>query len=238
METSTERVDGHGPVDGRSDSPKEVSSLVDWGISAVLTVIGLMLAAVAWLLFTRVDRPAIQDAVESETVTVEGLSRADVVDIAVPLVDWLAIGLGATATVLVVGGVGFAVVRRQTHKRAARTGETTGTPLAHATYGTAAAALLSFVPFSTALGGALAGYLRNGTPPSGAKVGALSGLLGTVPMAVLTAGVVVGGASGAAAIGEGGLGTLVAILGAIVVLILALINAGLGALGGALVDRF
>jgi hypothetical protein len=241
MEPSPQRIDEAGPVDGRADSPRELPSLVDWGIGAVLTVVGLVLAAVGWLLSTQVNRAEIADAVEGESVSVvvgdQDLSPAEAVDAAVPLIDWLAIGLGATAAVLVVGGVGFAVLRRRTRKRVAREGGTTGTAGAHSMYGAAAGAVLSFIPFSTALGGAIAGYLRNGQSPSGAKVGAITGVLGTIPVAVLTLGVVVGAAGGASAIGEGAAGTLLALLGVVVLLVLALVNAGLGALGGALGKR-
>jgi hypothetical protein len=54
---------------------------------------------------------------------------------------------------------------------------------------------------------------------------------------VLTIGLIVGGATGASAIGEGAAGTLLAIAGVVLLLVLALINAGLGALGGALGKR-
>lgn len=49
--------------------------------------------------------------------------------------------------------------------------------------------LLSFIPFSTVLGGGVAGYLEGGDSASGAKVGALAGLISFIPF-VLILGVV------------------------------------------------
>lgn len=41
--------------------------------------------------------------------------------------------------------------------------------------------LLSFIPFSTVLGGGVAGYLEGGDSASGAKVGAIAGLIAFIP---------------------------------------------------------
>lgn len=50
-----------------------------------------------------------------------------------------------------------------------------------------AGVMLAFVPFSTVLGGAIAGYLEGGDSTSGAKVGALAGLVAFVPFVVIIA---------------------------------------------------
>lgn len=42
--------------------------------------------------------------------------------------------------------------------------------------------VLSFVPLSTVLGGGVAGYLEGGDSASGAKVGALAGLVAFIPL--------------------------------------------------------
>jgi hypothetical protein len=49
------------------------------------------------------------------------------------------------------------------------------------------AVLLSFLPFSTVLGGAVAGYLEGGDTGDGAKVGAIAGLVSFVPIALFVA---------------------------------------------------
>jgi hypothetical protein len=237
METSTDPIERPGPVDGRSDRPKEVSSLVDWGVSAVLALVGIVLAASGWVVYTRVGRPELRDAVTAENVSIDGLSAGELVDVAVPFFEWVSIGLGVTGAILLVSSAGFALARWRTRKHVATHGGTTGTTWAHSVYGAVAGAVLSFVPFSTALGGAVAGYLRNGSSPSGAKIGALSGLLGSVPMATILGGALVGAVAGANAIGEGATGTLLAGVGLVLMVVLVSINVGLGALGGVLGKR-
>jgi hypothetical protein len=49
------------------------------------------------------------------------------------------------------------------------------------------AVVLSFLPFSTVLGGAVAGYLEGGETADGAKVGAVAGLVSFVPIALFVA---------------------------------------------------
>ena len=45
--------------------------------------------------------------------------------------------------------------------------------------------VLSFVPFSTVIGGGIAGYLEGGDSTAGAKVGALAGLVAFVPFVLI-----------------------------------------------------
>lgn len=53
--------------------------------------------------------------------------------------------------------------------------------LLNALIGAVVGVLLSFIPLSTILGGAVAGYLEGGDTATGAKVGALAGLIALVP---------------------------------------------------------
>jgi len=56
--------------------------------------------------------------------------------------------------------------------------------LLNAVIGAVASMVLSFVPLSPVLGGAVAGYLQGGTRSDGLRVGAISGLLGLLVGAV------------------------------------------------------
>ena len=47
--------------------------------------------------------------------------------------------------------------------------------------------VFSFIPFSTVLGGGVAGYLEGGDYTSGAKVGALAGLIAFIPVMLILA---------------------------------------------------
>ncbi|MFC7232568.1 DUF5518 domain-containing protein [Saliphagus sp. GCM10025308] len=54
--------------------------------------------------------------------------------------------------------------------------------LINALVGAAAGIILSFIPLSTLLGGAVAGYLEGGEPNDGVKVGAIAGLIMLIPI--------------------------------------------------------
>ncbi|WP_373189822.1 DUF5518 domain-containing protein [Halolamina sp.] len=51
--------------------------------------------------------------------------------------------------------------------------------------GSIVSVLLSFLPFSTVLGGAVAGYLEGGDAADGAKVGTIGGLIAFVPVVLI-----------------------------------------------------
>ena len=57
--------------------------------------------------------------------------------------------------------------------------------LVNALLGAVAAVVLAFLPFSTVLGGALAGYLQGPDTGEGLRVGALAGVVTAVPFALL-----------------------------------------------------
>lgn len=67
----------------------------------------------------------------------------------------------------------------------ARQTPTGGNFALNAVLGAAVGALLSFVPFSPLLGGAVAGYLQGGDERVGAKVGAAAGVLAALPLVAL-----------------------------------------------------
>lgn len=109
-----------------------------------------------------------------------------------------------------------------------------GDTLLNAIIGGIAAFVLSFVPLSPVLGGAIAGYLQGGTRNDGIRVGALSGVVAAVPL-------VLGGvffflvASFAVPFGEPGAGF--GIVAFLLFLVFALVigglyTVGLGAVGG------
>ncbi len=105
--------------------------------------------------------------------------------------------------------------------------------LLNAVIGAVASIVLSFVPFSTVLGGAVAGYLEGGTRSDGLRVGAISGVLGLVVGAVffvvvlLFFGVFAVGAG--APLSFGAFGVIFLLFGAVLG---ALYTVGLSALGG------
>ena len=105
--------------------------------------------------------------------------------------------------------------------------------LRNAVIGAVASIVLSFVPFSPVLGGAVAGYLQGGTRSDGLRVGAISGVLGLLVGAafflivVLFLGIFAIGTNAPSSLGIVGLLFLL-VAGAVS----ALYTIGLSALGG------
>lgn len=87
-----------------------------------------------------------------------------------------------------------------------------------------------FVPFSPVVGGGVAGFLESGDTDAGLKVGAIAGLLATVPLVVvvLLAAAVVPYVLPI----RGGVG--IGVVGLLVVLLVGAYTVGLSALGGVL----
>lgn len=112
-----------------------------------------------------------------------------------------------------------------------------GDTLINAVIGLVASIVLSFLPFSPLLGGAVAGYLQGGDSSDGLRVGAISGTIGLVVGAVVLVlfvvvfGVFLSGTAGAEAGLLGGLGLVVLLGGS---LVSAVYLVGLSALGGSL----
>lgn len=103
----------------------------------------------------------------------------------------------------------------------------------NALIGAAVTIIFTFIPFSSVLGGAVAGYLEGGELGDGIRVGAISGLIATVPMllvffflgSILSFGMM--GAGGPRMLAIGGAFVLFALLFAAVYIV------GLSAVGGA-----
>lgn len=110
--------------------------------------------------------------------------------------------------------------------------EHTPNTLLNALIGGVAGVVLSFVPFSTVLGGGIAGYLEGGDSTAGAKVGALAGLVAFVPF-VFIIGIVLVFVPVVSVPGDGvQLALWVSTL--FILLLAAVYTVGLGILGGVL----
>ncbi|QLG62272.1 DUF5518 domain-containing protein [Halorarum salinum] len=91
--------------------------------------------------------------------------------------------------------------------------------------GGVAAVVLSFVPLSTLLGGAIAGYLEGGRPEDGLAVGAIAGLVVLVPFVAILSFLLF-------FLGFAGTPSLFGIAGLFVVVVSGLYTVGLSVLGG------
>ncbi|NUB91115.1 DUF5518 domain-containing protein [Haloterrigena sp. SYSU A121-1] len=97
----------------------------------------------------------------------------------------------------------------------------------NALIGAAAGVILSFVPFSTLLGGAIAGYLEGGDRRNGLRVGTIAGVIMLIPMALM-------GMFAMFVLGIGYTGAPIAfgIMAIFMLIMSALYTVGLSAVGG------
>jgi len=227
--------DGHPTANGG------LPEIVDWVAGALVALAGLLFLAGGSALLTVVDRDTLAEGIESGTVTVTvfdtELTRAESLDVVEAVVSWTGAGLVVTGLAMVLFGVGYLFVRRRARRRA-RPDDPLTSYGAHAVLGALAAAVLSFLPFSPAFGGALAGYLERGESDRTVSVGALSGLLAVLPVLVLLLFVLVGLATGMRGIGQGGLAVTSGAVLVFAAVFAAVISSGLGALGGYLGGKF
>lgn len=214
---------------------------VDWLLGAVIAL-GGMLALIAGSAITFfVDRDVLAEGIEDEVVTVTigtaELTEQEQLDVADAVLSWLGVGTLLTGLALVLFGLGYIYLRHRTRKRSAQ-GLRTSTFLPNAVLGGVGTALLSFLPLSPALGGALAGYFERPYSDKTISVGAVAGVLPIIPLLVVMLSFIGGLTSGLLSIGEGGI-AVVASLGIFFALMITVtVGAVLGALGGYLAGRF
>jgi len=111
----------------------------------------------------------------------------------------------------------------------------------HALIGAVVTVVFSFIPFSPVLGGGVAAYLNDADTSDGVRIGAVSGLIATVPL--LLFGLLVFAIFGLFTISGPGMNGMALGLGGLFVLLLVAVVAvaytvGLSALGGYLGSYF
>lgn len=106
--------------------------------------------------------------------------------------------------------------------------------LLNAVIGAAATVVLTVLPFSPVLGGAVAGYLERGDYREGATVGALSGVIAAIPMALFATVLLTLFTIVPTAGGRMGVGLFFGFMFLVVGLFFLLYTVGLSALGGVL----
>lgn len=229
--TSTDHPTADGPL----------PAVVDWLLGALVALGGVLSFLVGTVLALVVDREMLVAGVEDGTITVTTgtveLTDPEVVEVTRAVVSWTAVGLLMTGlgTVLFAG---WYVLGRSRARRNSRPDDPPGTYIQSVVLGAAATVLLSFLPFSPALGGVLAGYLEHSESGRTISVGALAGLLPMLPVLVLLAFVLGGTVVGLLAVEQAGAALLVGVATFLVVLLVATFGAGLGALGGYAGGRF
>jgi len=217
------------PAEGGGPAP--LPPVVDWAVGAVAALVGLVSLVGGIALTVVADRDIIAEMVAEGSIESTVFTETEVVEVSLSVATWTGMGLLATGAILLVGAVAYVVLRRRTRRRA-EGGEPQSEFFANATLGAVIALLLSFVPFSPAVGGAVAGYLEAGESQRTVGVGGLSGLLLVSPLLVVLAFLTGGLVFGALEAASGGMALLLGAVLLLALMLVAVTGAGVGALGG------
>lgn len=235
--TPTEGVDR----ERRSAADGTVPAVVDWLLAAVVALVGLLSIAAGSALAVLVDRDALAAGIEDETVTVTvgttELTDAEALEVADAVVSWTGTGLVVVGVGTVLVAVGYLLARRRARRRR-EAGESADSYGVYVLVGAVVTVALSFLPFSPALGGALAGYLERGESDRTVSVGALAGLVPALPALAILAFVLGGLVAGLVTIGRVGEAVVVGAMLLLSGLLVATLAGALGAVGGYVGGRF
>jgi len=228
-DAETRNFDGHPAADG------PLPEFVDWILGVLIALGGLVSVIGGSALVFLVDRETLAEGIEEGTITVTiftaDLTEDEMLEVVAAVVSWSGAGLLITGIATILFAAGYVVVRHRTRQQASK-GERIPSYGANIVFGAVATGVFSFIPFSPGIGGALAGYLERADSDRSVSVGALSGLLAMLPI-LLTLLFVLGGLMvGLSVIDQGGMALLTGATMLFVLMIVATIGAGLGALGG------
>lgn len=216
-------------------SKSRLPEFIDWLLGALIAITGATFIIGGSSLELFIDREMLAEDIEEGTITVTvataELTEAEMVEVADAIVSWTAIGLLTVGLGMVLFALGYIVVRHRAHRRA-RQGDSIRSYGSYAVLGALATSVLSFVPISPVFGGALAGYLERGESNRTISVGALAGILPMIPVLGLILFVLGGVISGMLAVGEDAIAMFFAGTIVLIILVLATVGAGLGAVGG------
>lgn len=217
----------------QSTDGAKVPAAADW-FSAIALLLGGALSLIGGVvLFTILDRgEVIEEAAGGEitllTRTTE-LADAAAASLATDVITWVGIGFLFTGSVTVLFAIWFAVARYRSRRSSG--GRSRRSTLPSAVFGGVIGAIAGFIPIFPAVGGTVAGYVegRSGRP---VRVGALAGVLASIPIIVVLAAALTGLTSGLLALDRSELATLAGLSLLAVVTVGTAIAAGLGAVGG------
>lgn len=227
---SEERLGDHLLADG------PLPAFVDWLVAAIIGLGGFLAVLGGSAMAFLVDREMIDETIEREDVTVEvffrELTDADASAVADALVSWLGVGLLVVGAGMVLFAVGYIMHRHRTRRRYPNDTQSIPSYGTFALLGALVSIILSFIPFATVLGGAVAGYLERVNSRRTTSVGALAGIIPVVPIIVLMLFVLAGIADGMLEVGEPDLAWFVAAVVVFAGLFALIVAGGLGAIGG------
>lgn len=215
--------------------PREVPSFVDWLLGAIVIVGGVLFIVAGALLLVGIDRDALEQTILTEeietTIFLTELSEEEISLMAATTVS--ASGIGLIIAGIAIFGFGFIyIIYRYWVRRNRAADEYVRSYGTYAVLGAVISVAVSFIPFSTVIGGGVAGYLEQQESNRTVSVGGLAGILPTLPV-VIVAIVVLGGLVFTVSDFDG-TSFLVLLIGVSVLslLVLIILAACLGAIGG------
>lgn len=230
--TSMTEIDDSTVQGSEPDTAAALGRGVDWLVTGLLVLGGLLVAVFGFFLNVAADRAEIASLVADGTIQSTVLSDAELVDISYALAWWGGVGLATIGLLMLVGGVIFFAYRRRERQRRAERGVAGPDTTTNAIIGAIVGAVTSFVPLSPVLGGLVAGYLQKGTRMDGARVGGLAGLVTAVPITLLFISLIIGLFGVSTEVGAGFEAGLVAVALAVAAIVATLYLVVLSAIGG------
>ena len=223
------------PTTDRVGSQHTPPAFVDWLLGTIVFVGGVFVAMAGATVGVAVDRDALIQAIEEETIEttilLTDLTEGDIALIADSVVVWSAIGLIVTGIAIALFGVGFILFRYAVRRRASPR-DRFSSYSTYAVLGAIVAVAVSFIPFSTILGGGVAGYLEWRESERTVSVGGLAGVLPNLPIVLFSIFVLGGVLAGVRDVDGQSFVILVTGLTVLSLLVLLTLAAALGALGG------
>ncbi len=219
--TMSDTMDGE--AGGFADRTSSGRRVVDWVITGLLIVLGLVVSAGGGVLVGVADRELFHELIEDEPIDSDLITHAELGDLIFAFAWWGGTGTVIAGIALILAGVLFGIGRHRIDQL--EPGSETPTFVANALLGGVVTVFLSVIPFSGALGGGIAGYLETDDAWEGALVGGTAAFFPLLPLLIILLTIFIG------VIVEG-----LAIFGLFMILVgfvSGAISVAIGAVGGA-----
>lgn len=177
-------------VDGFADRSSPARRLVDVLIALALVIIGVVITGLGGLLLEFADRGRISQLVRDGVIQSDVLARGELIDVSYAMGLWGGLGVLLVGILLIATGVALGVHRYRVDR--SDEGGVPASRYSNALLGAVVTVVTSFIPLSGLLGGGVAGYLQPVDRWDGAHVGALAGVMLTIPLLIVLVAVIVG----------------------------------------------
>jgi hypothetical protein len=231
MASTATNTSERGPM--RASREQRARRVVDWAVPILLGLYGLAVGFGGAALAVAADRAVIAEMVAEGMIVSDVFTDATLADVSFATARWSGIGLVVTGLLSWAAAAAFVAHRRRERSREVGTGDDPTYTWTDAAAGGVVTAVTSFLlPFAPMLGGFAGGYLHRNERTSATRVGALSGLLSVLPLAVALSFLAAGVAVGTLRVDAVGVALLVVGVVLVSLLFTALFSGGFGALGG------